>query len=104
MKTLTINVPDSVNEAEARWEMARSLFANGSLTLEQAASLAELSPTYFTRRIEDINAGHFSLIHPHFRRETYAFDKQFDRKNFDELVEQLNVQEPLKDLLARLSE
>lgn len=104
MKTLTINVPDSVDEAEARWEMARSLFANGSLTLAQAASLAELSPTYFKRRIDDINSGYFSLIKSHFRHDTYVFQKPFDRKKFNELIEQLNVQDPLDDLPSQLTE
>ena len=47
MKTLTLNVPDTLEPVEARWEMARALYKKGSLTLEQAASLAELAPTYF---------------------------------------------------------
>ncbi len=52
MKTLTITVPDTVDPNEARWEMARALYEKGSLTLEQAASLTELAPTYFKMRLE----------------------------------------------------
>ncbi|GAB2569473.1 hypothetical protein [Spirosoma areae] len=57
MKTLTLNVSDTLDPAEARWEMARALYEKGSLTLEQAASLAELAPTYFKMRSEGILTG-----------------------------------------------
>ncbi|GAB4014531.1 hypothetical protein GCM10028808_37240 [Spirosoma migulaei] len=103
MKTLTLNVPDTLDPTEARWEMARALYEKGSLTLEQAASVAELAPTYFKRRLEDIKSGHFSATNAQFERGNHLFNKPFDQNRFNALTNQMNIQEPLDELLAMLT-
>jgi predicted HTH domain antitoxin len=49
MKTLTINIPDSVdlNDGEARLMLAIKLFEKGKLTLGQAAEIAGFSKRAF---------------------------------------------------------
>ena len=105
MKTLTANLPDTIDPDYALWTLAHSLYEKNDLTLEQAASLAGLAPTYFKRRLEDIKSGHFSVTkdNPLFERGTDLLNKPFDQKRFNELTEQMNIQEPLDELLAMLT-
>ena len=105
MNTLTATLPDTISPDYALWTLAHSLYEKNDLTLEQAASLAGIAPTYFKRRLEDIQAGYFSVQKKHstFDRGTHLLNKPFDRKRFDELVEQLDIQEPLDELLSLLT-
>jgi predicted HTH domain antitoxin len=55
MKTLTINIPDSVdlNVGEARLMLAIKMFEKGKLTLGQAAEIAGFSKRAFMEIIGD---------------------------------------------------
>ena len=47
MKTLTLQVPDNLDEREAKTLLAAKLYEKGSLSLGQAAELAGLSKRAF---------------------------------------------------------
>jgi predicted HTH domain antitoxin len=47
MKTLTLQIPDNLDENEARTMLAAKLYEKGSLTLGQAAELAGYSKRVF---------------------------------------------------------
>ena len=57
MKTLTIEIPDSVNldEKEAKTFLAAKLFENGSLSLGEAALMAGYSKRTFMEMLADFN-------------------------------------------------
>ncbi len=95
MKTLTINVPDSVDPAEARWEMARALFEKGTLTLDQAASLAELAPTYFKMKLEGLLTG-IQL------RTSHDPGHPFDSERVKQISQQMDVKESWEELVAMI--
>lgn len=95
MKTLTITVPDTVDPAEARWEMARALYEKGSLTLEQAASLAELAPTYFTMRLKGLVTGVNLSVHN-------TPDHPFDLERIRQIAEEIDVQESWEELVGMI--
>lgn len=61
MKTLTLDIPDSVdfNEVEAKMLLAGMLYERGKLTLGQAAQLAGLTKRSF---IEMMGKNGFSII------------------------------------------
>jgi|GEM_PF-1779326 len=110
MNTLTATLPDTISSDYALWTLAHSLYEKNDLTLQQAASLAGIAPTYFRRRLEDIKAGRFqfvqtenSLANSVFTRGNHLLNKPFDRKRFDELIEQMDIQEPLDQLLGMLT-
>ncbi len=95
MKMLTINIPDELDPAVARWEMARSLYEKGSLSLEQAASLAELAPTYFKMRLEGILTG--------VRLSTSDSPaKSFDPKKIQEIAAEMDIQESWEELVSQI--
>lgn len=47
MKTLTINVPDSFNEFDAKMLLAGRLYEDGKITLGQAADIVGISKRAF---------------------------------------------------------
>ncbi len=47
MKTLTINIPDTVNDNEVKMQLAAQLFEKGILSSGQAADLAGISKREF---------------------------------------------------------
>ena len=51
MKTLTINVPDSVNETDVKMQLAAQLFEKGVLSSGQAADLAGISKREFIENV-----------------------------------------------------
>jgi predicted HTH domain antitoxin len=61
MKTLTINIPNTVDidDKEARMSLASKLYERGKLTLGQAAELAGYSKEIFMELLAEYN---FSLI------------------------------------------
>ncbi len=95
MKTITIALPDSLDPAEARWEMARSLYEKGSLTLEQAASLAELAPTYFKMRLKGILTG----VPP---KTDGPIRKGLDIERINKIAGEMNIQESWEELVAMI--
>jgi predicted HTH domain antitoxin len=58
MKTIVINIPDSVDlsEQEARMTLAASLYDQGKLSLEQAASITGFNPDAFLVMREEFEA------------------------------------------------
>lgn len=94
-KPLTIYLPDSLDPAVARWELARALYEKGSLTLEQAASLAELAPTYFSMRLEGMLTG----VTP---KTDKPIRTGFDPERIQQIAEQMNVQESWEELVAQI--
>jgi hypothetical protein len=95
MKTLTIKVPDTVDPAEARWEMARALYEKGSLTLEQAASLVELAPTYFNMKLKGLITGVTLSVH---NTPSHPFDPERIRQ----IAEEMDVQESWEELVRMI--
>jgi predicted HTH domain antitoxin len=51
MKTLTINIPDSVNETDVKMQLAVQLFEKGVLSSGQAADLAGISKREFIETV-----------------------------------------------------
>jgi len=51
MKTLTINIPDSVNDVDVKMQLVAQLFERGVLSSGQAADLVGISKREF---IEDV--------------------------------------------------
>ena len=93
MKTLTINLPDTIDPAIARWEMARSLYEKGNLDLAEAAKLAELAPTYFKMRLEGMVTG----IPP---KTSQPVRKGLAIERIREIAEKMDVQESWEELVA----
>jgi len=95
LKTLTIDIPDSLDPAQARWEIAQALYEKGSLTLEQAASLAELAPTYFKMRLNGMLTG--------VNLSTSNEPKQpFDPVRIKEIAERMAIEESWEELVAQI--
>jgi predicted HTH domain antitoxin len=51
MKTLTLNIPDSVNEVDIKMQLAAQLFGNGVLSSGQAADLAGITKRVFLENV-----------------------------------------------------
>lgn len=98
MKTLTIDIPDSLDPAVARWELARLLYQKGEITLEEAATLVDLTPAYFKIRITKP----FNPLAYQVKQELLASAKPFDRHKFDQLVDQLNIEESWENLVSQI--
>ena len=95
MKTLTINVPDTLDEKEVVWAMAKVLFEKGFLSLEQASSFAKLSPTYFNMRLEGIPVGVNLPI-------THVPESSFNPDNIRQIAEEMNIDESWEELVAQI--
>lgn len=95
MKTLTIDIPDSLDPAQTRWDIAQALYEKGSLTLEQAASLAGLAPTYFTMRLNGLVTG----VPP---KTNKPIRKGLDVDRIRAIAEKMDVQESWEELVAMI--
>ncbi|MGM0529935.1 MAG: UPF0175 family protein [Bacteroidota bacterium] len=51
MKSLTIQLPDSVDEKEVKMQLAAQLFGKGILSSGQAAEVAEISKREFLEKV-----------------------------------------------------
>lgn len=51
MKTLTLNIPDSVDEMEVKMQLAAHLFEKGIMSSGQAADLAGVSKRVFIENV-----------------------------------------------------
>lgn len=62
MKTMTINIPDSIelDEKQTKRFLAAKLYESGKLTLGQAADLAGLSKVAFAEILSDFNVPLFN--------------------------------------------
>ncbi|RIV23884.1 hypothetical protein DYU11_13040 [Fibrisoma montanum] len=98
MKTLTLNIPDSLDPAVARWELARSLYEKGELTLEQAAEIVGLTPTYFKIKMQKS----FNREDERIKQTVVATAKPMNRQYFDQLVDQLDIKESWEDLTSQI--
>lgn len=98
MNMLTVELPESVDPAYARWEMARTLYEKGEMTLDEAAKLVDLSPIYFKIRLEKP----FDRAAFQAKQNLFASAKPFDRQQFDQLVAQLDIKESFDELVAMI--
>ena len=60
MKTLTLQIPDNIDENEARTMLAAKLYEKGSLSLGQAAELAGYSKRVFMELLGSYNVSVFN--------------------------------------------
>ena len=60
MKTLTLQIPDNLDENEAKTMLAARLYEKGSLTLGQAAELAGYSKRVFMELLANYNVSVFN--------------------------------------------
>ncbi|WP_461101176.1 hypothetical protein [Spirosoma koreense] len=95
MNTLTVNLPDSVEPNLARWELARSLYEKGSITLEEAASLADLAPTYFNMKLKGILTG----VPPKTER---PIRKGLNIERIQEIAKEMDIQESWDELVSMI--
>lgn len=51
MKTLTLNIPDSVNETDVKMQLAAQLFEKGVLSSGQAADLVGITKREFIENV-----------------------------------------------------
>ncbi len=51
MKTLTLNIPDSVNEIDVKFQLAAQLFESGIMSSGQAADLVGISKREFLENV-----------------------------------------------------
>lgn len=59
MKTLTLQIPDNLDEKETQTLLAAKLYENGSLSLGQAAELAGYSKRTFMELLGNYNVSVF---------------------------------------------
>lgn len=95
MQTLTINLPGSLDPEQVRWELARSLYEKGELTMEEAAKLVDLTPTYFKLKLAGLVTG----IIPN---GTFPDDKPTDLTKIEQIASEMNIQESWKDLVTQI--
>ena len=60
MKTLTVQIPDNLDEKEAKTLLAAKLYEKGSLSLGQAAELAGYSKRNFMELLENYDVSVFN--------------------------------------------
>lgn len=59
MKTLTLQIPDHLDESEAKIFLAAKLYEKGSLSIGQAADLAGISKRDFMERLSNYGVSVF---------------------------------------------
>lgn len=95
MNTLTINLPDSIDPETARFELARSLYEKGQLTLEEAAKMAGLAPVYFRMKLEGMPTSLTLAV-----RHTPS--RPFDPERMKRIAEEMDIQETWEELVAMI--
>lgn len=111
MKTLTIDIPDSLDVNQERQFIATNWYKAGKLTATQAAHIAGLNVAAFLSLAEpstktDQLVQKMARLGP----ETYDLDvikrqrqyKNLNWKNLDQLAEQINLEEPIHELIAQI--
>lgn len=69
MKTLTIQIPDSLDEKEAKTLLAAKLYEKGSLSLGQAAELADYSKRTFMELLANYEVSIFNYTEEELNKE-----------------------------------
>jgi hypothetical protein len=95
MKTLTIDIPDSLDPAAARWEIARSLYEKSQITLEEGAKMVGLAPTYFKMRLEGMITGVKPIV-------SHQSNQPFDPKRAKKLAAEMAIQESWEELVSMI--
>lgn len=112
MKTLTINVPDSLDVNQERQFLARNWYQSGKLSAAQAAEVAGLSVSVFLALAEPQSVTDRLLqqmarpVSAHYDLEALKRDKQYGGLNWnklDQLADAIGLQEDSVDLLAQLT-
>jgi predicted HTH domain antitoxin len=113
MHTVTIEIPDEISKQEVLLSVAKQLYDRGILSKKQGADLAGLPLNDFLMAVLPKNDPLRMMIRPtkkYDSAEEWIEDlkakrnyKGFDKKKLDELVERLDIQEPLELLLSQLS-
>ena len=98
MNTLTIELPDKIAPAVARWELARLLHEKGEITLEEGAKIVGLAPTYFKRRLAGLVSQNTLVA----QKTIIDSAKRLDRQRFDKLIEELDIPESWETLVAQI--
>ena len=69
MKTLTLQIPDNLDEKEAQTLLAAKLFEKGSLSLGQAAALAGYSKRTFMELLANYDVSLFNYSETELDKE-----------------------------------
>jgi predicted HTH domain antitoxin len=69
MKTLTLQIPDSLDEKEVKTLLAAKLFEKGALSLGQAAELAGYSKGTFMELLANYNVSVFNYTEAELTKE-----------------------------------
>ena len=69
MKTLTVQIPDSVDEREAKTLLAAKLYEKGSLSLGQAADVAGYSKRTFLELLGNYGVSVFNYSEEELEKE-----------------------------------
>jgi predicted HTH domain antitoxin len=69
MKTLTLQIPDNLDEKEAQTLLAAKLYEKGSLSLGQAAELAGHSKRTFMELLANYEVSIFNYSEPELDKE-----------------------------------
>lgn len=69
MKTLTLQIPDSLDEREAKILLAAKLYEKGSLSLGQAAELAGYSKQTFIELLADYDVSVFDYTEEELEKD-----------------------------------
>jgi predicted HTH domain antitoxin len=69
MKTMTMQIPDNLDEREAKTMLAAKLYEKGSLSLGQAAELAGYSKRTFMEILGSYNVSVFSYSETELDKE-----------------------------------
>ena len=111
MKTLTIDIPDSLDVNQERQFIAANWYKAGKITVTQAAHIAGLNVAAFLL-LANPKTKTDQLIQKMARvvPETYDLSvikrqKQYEGlnwENLDRLAEQINLEEPIYELIAQI--
>lgn len=113
MKALTIHLPDQFDKKEVLLSISVQLYQQGALSAKQATDLAGVSMNelvYHSLPENDSLIKHLKPSKEYRSTEEWIDNlkaqqnyKGFDQNEFEKFASDLNIQEPLKDLLSQLT-
>ena len=112
MHTVTIEIPDELSGKEVSLSIAKQLFEKELVSAEQAAKLAEVNVEEFlANEIPKENAATRLEFKKPSKTAREVVDEQIkaqgytglNKKELDEIIARLDVQEPLELLLSQLT-
>ena len=68
MKTLKLKIPDSVNDADVKMQLAAQLFERGVMSSGQAADMVGISKRQFLERVGDYGVSVFGRVRKRYRK------------------------------------